>query len=180
MTKLIHGLAIIALMLALGACAALIPKEHLIAKAQLAGTVQKQFPLRIEKAGGLFSITVDRPQLMLYPDQNRMGLNGRFVAHAALFDIDGDFASSSMLRYDPRQRAVFLQDARLDSFRIRQQGNRFTEMLRTEISRVLRDYGANHPVYRFKPDELVALGMKIDVGNIVVSPEGLVLQLRPL
>jgi hypothetical protein len=173
-------LAVVVLMLALTSCAVLIPKEHLIPKEKLVSTMHKQFPFHMEKAGGLFSITVDQPQLLFYPSQSRMGLNARFVAHAALFDIDGDFASSSMLRYDPKQRAVFLQDAKLDSFRIKQQGNRFTEMLRMEISRVLRDYAVNHPVYRFKPDELVALGMKIEVGNIAVSPEGVVLQLRPL
>lgn len=180
MAKLIRSSFVLVLVLAISSCAALIPKEHLIPRERLAGTLQKQFPLRMEKAAGLFSITVDQPQLTLYPDQNRMGINGRFVAHAALFDIDGDFSSSSMLRYDPEQRAVFLQDARLDSFRIKQQGNRFTEMLRAQISRILRDYAVTHPVYRFKPDELVALGMKIEVANITVSPEGVVMQLRPL
>lgn len=70
-----------ALVLVLSSCAAFIPKEHLISTAQLAGTIQKPFPLHVEK-GGVLSITISQPQFVLYPGQNRFGLNGRFLAHA--------------------------------------------------------------------------------------------------
>lgn len=178
MNKLFRSVLTAAALLALSSCAAIIPKEHLIPEDRLVGTMQQQFPLRWEKAGGLLGITISQPQLTLNPAQNRLGISGRFVAHAVMIDVGGDFSSSSSLRYDQKQRAVFLQGANLDSLRLEQQGNRYTEMLRTEISRILKDYASSHPVYRFKPDELTVLGVQVEVGGISVVPEGLMLSLH--
>jgi hypothetical protein len=169
----------VVLVLALASCAALIPKEHLIPKEQLVSTMQKQFPLHWDKGGGLLSITMDVPQLVLLPVTNRIGMNGHFLAHAALVDIEGDFTASSQLRYDPAQRAVFLQAASLDTLKFKR-GNNFVEMLRPQISRVLSDYAAKQPLYRFKPDELVVLGVKVEVEGIVVTADGVMLKLRTL
>jgi hypothetical protein len=176
--KLFKSMALLACTVALISCAAIVPSEHLIPKAQLASTMQKQFPLHWEKAGGLLSITIAQAQLDMSPTQNRIGLNGHYTAHAALFDIDEDFSSSSMLQYDSRQRAIFLQDISLDSFRLKQQGNRYTEMLRIEIGRILKDYALGHPIYRFKPDELKMLGVQVEVAGMSVVPEGIMLKLR--
>lgn len=161
--------------LVLISCAAILPKEHLIPKAQLVETMQKQFPLHWDK--GVLNITVAQPQLNLLPGQNRISMNGHFLAHAALVDIEGDFTGSSKLRYDPAQRAVYLQATNLDALTLKR-GNNFAEMLRPQISRLLNDYAAGHPVYRFKPDELVVLGMKVDVGDIGVVADGVMLQLH--
>ncbi len=162
---------------ALSACAALVPKEHLIPKEQLAATMQKQFPLLWEK--GPLRIALVSPQLTLNPAQNRLAVNAHFTAHAALVDIEGDFSSSGALRYDPTRRAVFLQGVSLDALRLKH-GNGFAEMLRPEIGRMLNSYAASHPIYRFRPDELVVLGVKVDVGAIGVVPEGLMLSLHPM
>lgn len=164
-------------MLALSACAAIIPTEHLIPKDQLVSTMQKKFPLHREKS--LFSITIDLPQLILKPGTNRIGMNGHFTARAAILEIAGDFAFSSTFQYNPEQRAVFLQGASLDSLHLKQ-GNNIPEILRSEINRMLNEYAANNPVYRFKPDELVVLGVKVEVEGIGVVPEGVLLKLRAM
>lgn len=164
---------------ALVSCAALVPREHLIPREQLVATMQKQFPLHWDKGGGLLSITMDAPQLVLQPVPNRIGMNGHFRAHAALVDIEGDFTGSGQLRYDPAQRAVFLQAASLDSLSLKK-GNGFAEMLRPQISRLLNDYAAKHPIYRFKPDELVVLGVKVEVEGIAVTADGVMLKLRTM
>ena len=96
-----------------------------------------------------------------------------------MVDIEGDFTASSQLRYDPAQRAVFLQAASLDALNLRK-GNNFAEMLRPYISRILNDYAAKHPLYRFKPDELVVLGVKVEVDGIVVTADGVMLKLRTM
>jgi hypothetical protein len=179
MTLLFQRLIASALVVGLASCAALIPKEHLIPKEQLVSTMQKQFPLHWDKGSGLLSITMEVPQLVLLPTPNRVGMNGHFLAHAALIDIEGDFTASSQLRYDPAQRAVFLQAASLDAVRLKK-GNNFAEMLRPQISRVLSDYAAKQPIYRFKPDELVVLGVKVEVEGIVVTADGVMLKLRTL
>ena len=179
MTKRFQKLLVAALLLTLASCAAIIPKEHLIPTEKLTNTLQKQFPLHWEKAGGLLKITIDEPLLALNPDQNRVGIKGHFLAHAALLDIDGEFTSSSTLQYDPRQRAVFLQGVSLDSLHLKQ-GNNLAEIIRLEINRILNKYATNHPVYRFGQDELTIIGVKVDVESIAVLPNGIMLHLQPL
>jgi hypothetical protein len=61
---------------------------------------------------------------------------------------------------------------------LKQQGNRYTEMLRIEIGRILKDYALGHPIYRFKPDELEVLGVQVEVAGMSVVPEGIMLKLR--
>jgi len=159
------------------ACAVIIPKEHLIPKDQLVSSMQRQFPLHREK--GIFSITIDAPALKLIPDQNRLGMTGHFSAHAAVLEIDGNFTVSGQLKYNPDQRAVYMKKASLDSLNLKH-GVTIPEIIRTEVNRMLNDYAANNPVYRFKSDELVVLGVKVDVEDIGVMPEGVLLKLRTL
>jgi len=179
MNKCFQKLLVAAFMFALTCCAAIIPREHVISTEKLTTTLQQQFPFHWEKAGGLLKITIDEPVLTLNPAMNRVGVNGHFLAHATLLDIEGNFTSSSLLQYDPKQRAVFLQGVSLDSLHLKQ-GNQLAGMLRQEINRLLNKYAVNHPVYRFKPDELAILGIKVDVESIAVVPNGIMLHLRPL
>jgi hypothetical protein len=58
------------------------------------------------------------------------------------------------------------------------QGNAIPAIVRTEINRMLNVYAENNPVYQFKPDELVVLGVKVEVDDIVVVPDGILLKLR--
>lgn len=171
------SLLLIVFALLLSSCASLIPSEHLIPQQQLAETVQKQFPLRWDKGGGLLSITIEVPTLTLISARNRLGLGGRFTAHVPLIDIEGDFACSGGLQYNPGQRAVYLRDISLDAFHLKQ-GRNLADVLRAEISRLMNSYAASHPVYRFKPDELEVLGVKVDVDGMGVVPEGVMLKLR--
>jgi hypothetical protein len=170
-------LFVLIFVLVLCACAAIIPKEHLIPNDQLTSTMEKHFPLLREK--GLIKVTIDEPELKLKPNQNRLGMNGHFTAHASVLEVEGNFTLSGRLQYNPKQRAVYLQDASLDSLHLKQ-GISIPEMLRTEINRMLNEYAANNPVYRFKPDELVVLGVKVEVWDIEIVAEGVLLKLRPM
>ena len=175
--NLYNRLLLLVSALVLSACATIIPKEHLIPKDQLVGTLQKQFPLQWDKAAGLLGIAIDQPQLTMVPEQNRVRLHGRFLAHVPLLAIEGTFDCSSALRYDTKLRAIFLQGVTLEALQLKQ-GKNLAATLRSEISRMLNSYAADHPLYRFKPDELVVLGVDIDVDGIVVTPDGIVLKLR--
>ena len=163
--------------LALSACAAIIPNEHLIPKDQIVSTMQKHFPLHRDK--GIFSITVDVPQLNLNAGQNRIGMTAHFSAHAAVLEIEGDFTFSSQLKYNPEQRAVYLQGVSLDSLSLRH-GKGIPEIVRTEVNNMLNEYAANNPVYQFRPGELVVLGVKVEVADIGVVPDGVLLKLRTM
>jgi hypothetical protein len=170
-------LSVVVFVLVLSACAVIIPKEHLISKDQLTKTMQKQFPLHREK--GVFSISIDEPQLNLKSGQNRLGMASHFTVHATMLEIEGDFAFSSKLHYDRDQRAVFLQGVSLDSFYLKQ-GKNIPEIFRSEIGKILNEYAAKNPVYRFKTDELVMFGVKVEVVDITVVPNGILLELRTL
>src|ERR1035438_5054200 len=94
------NIIVVLIVLVLSACAQIVPTEFLITKDQMTSSMQKQFPLHRES--GLFSITVDAPQLNLLPSQNRIGMTGHFSAHAAMFELEGDFSFSSQLKYDSK------------------------------------------------------------------------------
>ena len=166
---------IVLIVLVFGACSAIVPTEYLITKDQLTNSMQKQFPLHRES--GLFSITVDAPQLNLNPGQNRFGMTGHFSAHAAIFEIEGDFAFSSQLKYVPEQRTVYLDGVSLDSLHLKH-SNSAPEIVKAEVNRMLNEFATNTPLYQFKPDELVVLGVKVDVDKISVVPDGILLKLR--
>jgi hypothetical protein len=170
-----NNIIVVIFVLVISACAAIIPTEHLITKDQLTSTMQKHFPLHRER--GMFSITLDVPQLNLDTSLNRIGMAGHFSAHAAILKFEGDFTFSSQLKYDPETRAVFLNGVNLDSLNLNH-GNAIPAIVRTEINRMLNEYAANNPAYRFKPDELVVLGVKVAVEDIGVVPGGVLLKLR--
>jgi len=169
------NIIVVIIVLVFSACAQIVPTEYLITKDQLTNSMQKQFPLHRES--GLFSITVDSPQLNLNPGQNRFGMTGHFSAHAAIFEIEGDFAFSSQLKYDSTQRAVYLDRVSLDSLHL-EHSNSAPEIVRAEVNRMLNEFAANTPLFQLKPDEMVVLGVKVDVDKISVVPEGILLKLH--
>jgi hypothetical protein len=128
------------LALAVTACASLMPSEHLIKQEKLAASLKKTFPLHRNAANGLFSVTLNTPELNLLTAQNRIGLAADFSAHAFLAgDITGHFVFSGALQYDTNQRAVFLQDASLDALQIAQVTT-YADTLRPILNRVLNEY----------------------------------------
>jgi hypothetical protein len=106
-------------------------------------------------------------------------MTGLFSIHAAVLEIARDLTIASQLKYVSESRAVYLDRVILDSLNLKH-GITISEIVRTEINRMLNDYAANNPVYRFKSDELVALGVKVEVEGIGVVPDGVLLNLRIL
>lgn len=169
------------LLLALGvtACASLIPSEHLIKQKKLTATLKKSFPLHRDVANGLFSVTLNTPELNLLTAQNRIGLAADFSAHAFLAgDITGHFVFTGALQYDTHQRAIFLQDASVDALQIEQE-SAYAEMLRPILNKVLNEYLRENPLYHFQPDELLYAGVEIEITDVKVVAEGINLKLHP-
>ena len=161
---------------ALAACSTLLPKQHLIDKQTLVGALQKKFPLQHEEAGGLLSLVIDSPKLTLLPEQNRVSVSGRYLVNATLKEIKGDFVFSSKLRYDAQKRALFLSEAHFDSFA--SGANPLENKLRSLLDRKISDFVSKNPLYAFRPDELVVLGTKMEIGAIDIVAEGILLQLQ--
>jgi hypothetical protein len=166
----------IIILLVLTSCSVFVPKEHLIPKEKLASALQKKFPIRYEDAGGLVSIVIDSPKLTLVPEQNRVSIKGHYIANATLLEIKGDFVFSSKLTFDKEKRAIFLNEARFDSFE--PSGGFFEQKLRTVLNHQVSLFVSENPIYTFKPDELVVLGVKVEVEAIDVVTDGILLKLR--
>ncbi len=161
----------------LSACAALIPHEYKITRAQLTNKLNKSFPLHRTIAQGLFDATLDVPEFGFMTAQNRLSLAAHFSVHSIFrADIQGDFLMSGSLRYDPDQRAIFLQDAHLDTLQL-EHNDAQVEMLRAALSAMLGEYLKDNALYIFQPDELRYAGVAINITNISIVEDGIKLSL---
>ena len=161
----------------MGACATLMPHEYKITRAQLTNKLDKTFPLHRNIARGLFDATIDVPVIGFMTAQNRLSLSAHFSVHSIFrADVQGDFLLSGSLRYDPDQRAVFLQDAHLDTLHI-EHNDAQVEMLRTALSAMLGEYLKDNALYVFQPDELHHAGMEISITAIDIVDDGIKLSL---
>ena len=177
--RLLHKLLLTVTLLALAACATLVPHNYLITHAKLDEKLARSFPLHREFGQGLFSISINAPKLSFSTAQNRIFLTSDFSSHSVLSsDMRGRFAVSCALRYDAIQHAIFLQDARLESLAI-EPDNTYAESLRPTLERVLGDYAIKTPLYRFRADELHFAGTNIEITGIEVSDDGVNLNLAP-
>ncbi|MFA6015482.1 MAG: DUF1439 domain-containing protein [Gallionellaceae bacterium] len=163
-------------LLVLSACAALVPKEHLIPKEKLVSLLNKKFPIQLEEAGGLLSFKIDAPRLNFITEQNRISIKGHYTADATLLKIKGDFVFSSKLDYHKEKRAIFLSDARFESFH--PSGGYFADKLRSALNRKVSEFVSNNPLYVFRPDQLVILGVKMEVNKIEVVNDGILIKLN--
>lgn len=167
----------ILVVLALTACAALIPKQYAVPKTKLENKLQQSFPLQREVGKGLFSVHMNAPVLNLLAEKNRVELLGDFAAHSLLMDaVTGQFTVSGGLRYDRAEHAIYMQDAQLDALQISTDAQA-AEMLRPFLNAMLREYLNNTPLYRFQVDELRFSGKEIDITAIQIQANAIMLKL---
>jgi len=175
MLKLLNHSLLLLVVLLLSACSVLIPKEHLIPKEKLVSSLEKKFPMRHEGAGGLLSVVIQSTQITLLPEQNRLSIKGWYTANATLIQIRGNFVFSSKLTYNKKKRAIFLTEARFDSFE--PSGGFLEQQLRSALNQQVEQFVSDSPIYTFKPDELVFMGVKVDVEAIDVVNDGILIKL---
>ena len=175
MLPYLQKLLLLVIVLALNACAAFVPKEHVVPKEKLASALESKFPLRYD-GSGLLSVAIDSPQLKMLPEQNRVSVQAHYIANAPMLELKGDFVFSSKLSYDPESQAVFLSEVQLDPSL--PSGNFFETNLIYFLNMNLKEFVNKNPVYSFRPEELVVMGVKMDVAAIEVVNEGILLRLR--
>ncbi len=176
---LFNRLLLTVILLALAACATLVPHEYLVTHAKLEEKLERSFPIHRELGQGLFSTTIDVPELGFDAAQNRISLTSGFSVHSFLSnDMRGRFVMTFALRYDAIQHAIFLQDTRLESLKI-EPDNTYAGVLRAALDRVLDAYLTENPLYRFRSDELHFAGTDIEITGIEVATDGIRLKLAP-
>lgn len=170
--------------LGLAACAALdgAPRTVTITQAQLERAIAKQFPFN--GYGEFFDVQVTRPQVLLLPQDNRIGTEMDVVIAPRLLaqPLKGRLAIDSALRFEPSDNSVRLAAPRVR--RLDLDGlpagtgdgplnlNRLGAYL---LEQVLRDA----TIYRFKADELARAGVRLAPGEFRVTNGGVLLTLTP-
>lgn len=163
------------MVLALNACASFVPREHVVPKEKLANALQSKFPLHYN-GGGLLSVAIDSPQLSMLPELNRVSVQAHYIANTPLLELNGDFIFSSKFSYDPESQAIFLSEVHVDPSP--SGGNFFEANLIYFLNMNLNEFANKNPIYLFRPEELVVLGVKMDVSTIEVVDKGILLRLQ--
>ncbi len=162
--------------LLLGACATILPSEYVLTQERLNGKLAQKFPMSRETGQGLLrnKVTLSSPALAFSAEQNRVAFAVNFSATTAMrVNLDGLFAVSGSLRYDAEQRALYLQDVRLNTLQARQDFAGVLDLLRPHLTRMLADYMNENPLHRFEPDELSYEGMELEIEAVDVVSEGI-------
>ena len=134
-----------------------------------------RFPHRQDMLGGLAEVTVSRPQLAI-PPGTRMQLEldiAMAMAGGAPVPM-GRLELTSALRYDATQRALFLEQPRIEDFHASGGGKGLDEASRSLLNAWLVDYARREPVYRIEPALAAMLG-SLDVASAGVADGHLVL-----
>lgn len=175
-------LGVLALVLAgcstLNAVSALLGNQVTFTQPQLQQSLDRNFPKRYEKLGGLVSLNLMNPRLSIPAGGNRLRLDFDLGLGALGSDdgqADGRFALTSALRFDPNTRGLHLQDPRIENVEVPALGGVMGGSARQLLNGWLVDYAREEPVYRFDNSLLDRLGARrigsteIQNGQVVVN-----------
>ncbi len=180
MLKQIQRLIVISFALLLSACAGLLPDEYVVSPQQLNSQFDKLFPLNKDLANGMFSTSLSAPQFGFVTGQNRVSLVAG-VSVSTIFSkgMDGRLALTSGLRFDAAERALYLQELRIESVDINGDTAGVASQLLPLFNVMLSEYVRHNPLYRFSPDELKLGPLPAEVSDMAVVDNGIRLKLRP-
>lgn len=121
--------------------------------------LEARFPHRQDVLGGLFEVTVSRPQLALPPGARlQLGMDLALATAGSAPVPMGQLQLTSALRYDTTQRAFFLDQPRIDGFRPASGTGTLDDSSRELLNAWLSDYARKEPVYRIDPTVAALLG----------------------
>ena len=161
----------------LNAVGALLGNQVTFSQPQLQQALNRNFPKRYDKLGGLVSVTLLNPRLSIPQGSDRLRLDFDLGLGALGSDSSrpsGRFALTSALRFDPTTRGLHLQDPSIESVDVPSLGGAMNSSARGLLNSWLVDYARDEPVYRFDNTLLDRLGARrigsteIDNGTVVV------------
>lgn len=135
----------------LGMLGAMLGSQVTFTHPQLQHALDRQFPRRFERLGGLVSFDLSDPTLSIPYNAQRLRLEfdtGFSVAGGRA--TKGHFAISSALRYDPGTRGLHLQDPVIESLDldVDRLGEGLDSSAREVLQAWLSEYARHEPVYR--------------------------------
>lgn len=172
--------AILACSALLVSCASLVgPRQVELPLHKLQAGLERRFPLR-HPLMGLFDIRLQRPQLAIQPELDRvaLALDASVSPPFARDTWSGSLAFSGRLYIDPGRPAVMMAEPRIDRVAIGASPEAERQLARVAsslIDTVVRDT----PVYTFNPDDLRYAGVQYIPTRIATTRRGLLVTLEP-
>ncbi len=140
----------------------------------------KRFPMD-KSVAGLLDVTLTKPSLSSREAGSGTRLTASFDLQVKLTlsgkSVAGNMVLSGRPRYDPKLRAIFLDDARVDAIHTDNLSDALSEALAKAASSVARDALEQRALYSFSPEELRKYGMSFSPKRIEVRAEGIALVL---
>lgn len=161
----------------LNAVGALLGDQVTFTQPQLQQALNRNFPKEYDKLGGLVELTLMNPRLSIPQQGGRLRLDfdvGLGALGGDSSGVDGHFALSSALRFDPSTRGLHLQEPAIEMVDVPGLGGLMNTSSRQLLNAWLQDYAREEPVYRFDNSLLDRLGARrigsteIEDGLVVV------------
>lgn len=162
----------------LNAVGALLGSQVTFTQPQLQQSLNRNFPKRYEKLGGLVTLNLMNPRLSIPHGDNRLRLEFD-IGFSGLGSSDatpgGRFALTSALRFDPSTRGLHLQNPAIEHVDVPALGGVMNTNSRQLLNSWLEDYSREEPVYRFDSTLLDRLSgrrissTRIERGLVVVN-----------
>jgi hypothetical protein len=178
--SLLRVSAVLACSAVLASCASLVgPRKVELPLHKLQAGLERRFPLN-HPLMGLFDIRLQRPQLSVQPEQDRvaLALDASVSPPFARDTWSGSLAFSGRLYVDPGRPAVMMAEPRVDRVAIGASPETERQLARVAsslIDTVVRDT----PVYSFNPDDLRYAGVQYIPTRIETTRRGLLVTLEP-
>ncbi len=147
--------------------------------AELSARLAKRFPLE-KSVAGLLDVSLSNPYLSSRDPGSGARLTASFDLQVKPLTgkaIAGNMVLSGRPRYDAKLRAIFLDDARLDTIHTDNMSDALAGALAKAASAVARDVLEEKALYSFSPEELQKYGMSFSPKRIEVRADGIALVL---
>lgn len=166
--------ALLVSLLALAACgslpvSALLGDEVSFSQAQLQQSLDRNFPKKYERLGGLLEVKLMRPRLTIPQGGNRLRMEVDIDVDGLgrMEQPDGTLALTSGLRFDPATRGLHLDAPSIERLDMPAFGGAMGSGVREFVNSWLVDYARDEPVHRFDGNLIERLGARrIDATRI--------------
>jgi hypothetical protein len=178
--RLVHGALLLMTCSMLSSCASLVgPRKVELPLHKLQAGLERRFPLS-HPLMGLFDVRLQRPQLSLQPERDRvaLALDASVSPPFARDTWSGSLAFSGRLYVDPGRPAVMMAEPRVERIAIGANPEAERQLARVAsalIDTVVRDT----PVYTFDMHDLRYAGVQYIPTRIETTRSGLLVTLEP-
>lgn len=170
--------ALVLPVLALGACAGLLPMSYEIPLGQLQSALASRLPLE-SRYLGLFDVRLENPRLTLSGSRLGVALDTSIKPTLLPNTWRGNFALSGVPRLDMQKSAVMLGQIQVDRLSVDGMPPAFGDQLSKLGNALAQRFASDLPVYSFKPSDLQIAGARFQPTNIKTSGNGLVVSFEP-